>query len=100
MIRLDGLTFLYLEALRTVDAGEIDGLAFLQAAKAVGLDSREMHENIIASLAAVQNEEKRKDGQGDDLLNRPELYYRELACADAISRNLETVLEECGSASR
>src|SRR5438270_3506838 len=41
-----------LEALRPLGDIELDRLAFLQAAKPACLDGREMHEDIVARLAA------------------------------------------------
>ena len=49
---LDGLNVLGLPALRAFGHFELHSLPFLQAAKAASLDSGEMHEDILSSLAA------------------------------------------------
>ena len=49
---LRGLNVLRLPALRSLDYIELYRLAFLQAAKAIGLDGGEVNENIFAILAA------------------------------------------------
>jgi len=48
VFRLDGPDVLCLEALGALGDGELDGLPLLQTTKAVGLNNRETHENIIA----------------------------------------------------
>jgi hypothetical protein len=45
-----------LEAFGALGDVELDGLAFLQAAKASRLDSRKMHEHVVARLAADKAE--------------------------------------------
>src|SRR2546423_6686475 len=45
-----------LEAFRPLGDVELDCLAFLQAAKAACLNSRKMHENVVARLAADKAE--------------------------------------------
>ncbi len=52
---LDGLHVFRLPAFGSLDDIELDRLAFLQAAEAVGLDSGEMHENIFPILAADES---------------------------------------------
>jgi hypothetical protein len=50
--QLDSLDVLSLPALRAFGHIELHGLPFLQAAKASCMNSGEMHEDILASLAA------------------------------------------------
>src|SRR5579871_962945 len=47
---LERLNVLCLPALGSLDDIELHGLAFLEAAEAVGLDGREVHEHILATL--------------------------------------------------
>ena len=49
---LENLNVLSLEAFGAFEHVELDGLAFLQAAESTGLDRAEMHENVLAILAA------------------------------------------------
>ncbi len=49
---LDSLNVLSLPALGAFGHVELDGLAFLQAAEAAGLNRGEMHEDVFAILAA------------------------------------------------
>src|SRR5437868_15367188 len=53
---LQGLHVLCLKALGTFRYIELHRLTFLQAPKAVAADSREMHENVFASLTADKAE--------------------------------------------
>ena len=55
-VRLDGPDVFCLEAFGALGDVELDGLAFLQAAKAARLDSRKMHEHVVARLAADKAE--------------------------------------------
>jgi hypothetical protein len=50
--RLDSLNVLSLPALWALGHLELHGLPFLQAAKAASLNSGEMHEDVLAILAA------------------------------------------------
>ena len=54
--RLDRSDVLGLEPLGALHHVELYCLAFLQAAKAACLNSRKMHENVVASLAADKAE--------------------------------------------
>src|SRR5438034_10089476 len=54
--RLDRSDVFCLEALGPLGDVKCDLLAFLQAAKAACLDSRKMHENVVARLAADEAE--------------------------------------------
>ena len=52
VVSLDSLNVLGLPALGAFGDVELHGLAFLQAAKAASLNSREMHKNVLAILTA------------------------------------------------
>src|SRR5439155_17670848 len=54
--RLERSNVFRLEAFGPLGDVELDRLAFLQAAKAACLDSRKMHENVVARLAADEAE--------------------------------------------
>ena len=54
--RLDRPDVFRLEAFGPLGDVELDRLAFLQAAKAACLNSRKMHENVVARLAADEAE--------------------------------------------
>src|SRR5207248_8943526 len=54
--RLDRSDVFCLEAFGPLGNVELDRLAFLQAAKAACLDSRKMHKNVVARLAADEAE--------------------------------------------
>ena len=54
--RLDRSDVFCLEAFGPLGDVKCDRLAFLQAAKAACLDSRKMHENVVARLAADEAE--------------------------------------------
>src|SRR5437868_11513114 len=54
--RLDRSDVFCLEAFGPLGDVELDRLAFLQAAKAACLDSRKMHGNVVARLAADEAE--------------------------------------------
>ena len=57
--RLENLNVFGLKALGALGHGEFNGLAFLEAPESTGRDRREMHENILAVLAADKAESLR-----------------------------------------